>query len=345
MNTLPDNEQLARYLSGECSGEEKEAIKAWIREKPEHGRMMKLMQEAWQPSKIATPEWDTEKLWAKVVREAGIQNAPKDEKRALPLRNRIMSPRILRIAAALFLMVSLSYTYLKYQPVSGGGPALAEMLNVTVANGETASLTMADGSEVLLDAGSSFSYPESFSGKIREVSLDGEAYFKIAHNPEQPFIVHAAHAVVTVLGTEFNVSAWPGGRNITVAVSNGKVSLRSAKSKEDKSVVITRGQVSAVDEEGAIFPPRNADVTDYKGWMNRSRIYTNAPLYEIIDQVERWYDLQITLPGQYVADEKLTIQIRDETADSVLELIAVLTGMDYTMNGRDVRFSYQEHYP
>src|SRR5688572_8298430 len=100
-------------------------------------------------------------------------------------------------------------------------------------------LRLPDGSTVLLNEGSKLEYPITFSGDTREVFLQGEGYFDIQHNPSKPFVVKTANVTTTVLGTAFNVKAFPSEKHITVTVTRGKVKV----SKDEKVLgVITHDQ-------------------------------------------------------------------------------------------------------
>ncbi|WP_321480846.1 FecR domain-containing protein [uncultured Bacteroides sp.] len=88
---------------------------------------------------------------------------------------------------------------------------------------------MPDGSTIVLHAGSTIDYPTEFTGKTREISLVGEAYFDIKHDPHKPFIIHTGKVKTTVLGTAFNIKAWPNRKNIIVSVTRGKVRVENEK--------------------------------------------------------------------------------------------------------------------
>jgi ferric-dicitrate binding protein FerR (iron transport regulator) len=149
--------------------------------------------------------------------------------------------------------------------------------------------------------------------------------------------VHANHAVVRVLGTKFNVRAWQPDKKVTVAVSEGKVSLRSEEGAAGDVVVIVRGQASTLPESGRPSEPHPVDIDQYLGWMNNEVAFDDAPLQEILYQLERWYDVQFILSDSTLAEEHLTIHIQNKSIDDILELISVLTDLRYRHMGNIIQ--------
>ena len=98
-----------------------------------------------------------------------------------------------------------------------------------VSQGRIGTLTLSDGTQVKLNSGSTLSYPQQFStfAHSREVYLEGEAFFKVVHQSKQPFIVHIGNLKVKVLGTQFNIKAYPAEENITTTLAQGKVLVLS----------------------------------------------------------------------------------------------------------------------
>jgi transmembrane sensor len=145
-------------------------------------------------------------------------------------------------------------------------------------------IELPDGSTVILNAGSRLHYPESFTDKIREVSLEGEAYFDIISDPSRQFIVHTGKITTTVLGTAFNIRAYPDQKNITVTVRRGKVQVSNEKTVIG---IINRNQqitFNTRDEDVAQTTVKSHEVTT---WMEKDIFFDDITLGQAIDQLEK----------------------------------------------------------
>ena len=274
------------------------------------------------------------KLWSEVVDKATVSgSAPELTKdrngRGLGRLAEWFQPQaIRRYAVAAVLLVACSLVYYGSQEVTTvSGNTSAEWVALAVESGSHDEIIMSDGTRVRLDAGSTLRYPEIFDDGERTVSLSGEGYFEVAP-VGKPFVVHADGALVEVLGTQFNVRAWQPEQRVVVAVAEGRVSLGSGGRSRD-AVEIAGGQMSTLAHGGVPAAPRDVDIRQQLGWMQREAFFDNTPLHEILYQLERWYDVEFTLEDETMADEQLTIHVPAQPLEDVLELISALTGLEY----------------
>jgi ferric-dicitrate binding protein FerR (iron transport regulator) len=242
--------------------------------------------------------------------------------------------------AALLFVSSLAYYWAQETLLSPATRQASELITLTVESGAHDQLTLSDGTHIRLDAGSSLQYPAKFSGDNRTVLLNGEGYFEVASHPAKPFIIHANRAVVTVLGTKFNVRAWQPEQRVSVAVAEGKVSLGTqGKTQQHQAVEIVRGQMSTLPQNGPPTAPHSVDIAPYLGWMQHEAFFDNAPLHEILYQLERWYNVQFILEDTSIAAEQLTLHIQAQSLMDVLELISALTGLEYQRTNDSIRLT------
>ena len=197
-------------------------------------------------------------------------------------------------------------------------------------------IKLSDGTIVTLDKGSSFSYQENFenSGK-REVSLNGEAFFEVVKNVDVPFIINANNGKIKVLGTKFNVRAWENSGDVTVAVSEGKVAL--SDSTQENSVVITKGKMSRLSNEGIVSEPVDVDLSQYLSWINKQIYFKNTTVDEVLAQLERWYDVKIKLQDAEINNSKITVFIDDKPLEENLNVVCAILNMRFTTDGTSVR--------
>jgi len=243
--------------------------------------------------------------------------------------------------AALLLFLAVVVPYLIWRFTDNAPPVdiVLELNTVHVAKGQQEILDLADGTRVVLDSGSSLQSPEEFLGEAREVYLSGEGYFEVAAADRRPFLIHANGARVRVLGTRFNVRAWQNSKKVEVVVSQGRVSLSSDQESAADTVVITEGQGSTLWEGQAPTLPETVDVEKFLGWLDREADFQDAPLFEILFLLERWYDIQFVLGDGAIAAERLTVHIDNRPLDEILELIAALTDQEVERKGNLVLLS------
>ncbi|QEC45102.1 FecR family protein [Pseudobacter ginsenosidimutans] len=153
-------------------------------------------------------------------------------------------------------------------------------------------LTLPDGTKVWMNAASSITYPASFTGNKRAVSVSGELYFEVAKNATQPFIVEVEdRSSIEVLGTSFNLNAYDNESSSKTTLIEGKVRVK----KEDQAEVLQPGQQARIGN--AITIASKVDIDQILAWKNGNFNFEDMPLSEIMRQLERWYDIEVRYEG------------------------------------------------
>ena len=180
-------------------------------------------------------------------------------------------------------------------------------------------MTLADGSHVWLNAGSSITYPVVFAGNERKVTVTGEAYFEVVHNANEPFYVSKGDMQIKVLGTHFNVNAYDDEKDIKVTLLEGSVKvLRFAA--DDQAVIIKPGQ-QAIIGNGQLSIQHNVDTDAVMAWRNGLFSFDQSDLESVMRQIARWYDLEIQYEGP-LPNRKFGGDI--SRMDNVLKVLKVL---------------------
>ncbi|MEO6819577.1 MAG: FecR family protein [Ginsengibacter sp.] len=173
------------------------------------------------------------------------------------------------------------------------GEAIAIQYNtISTPRGGQYQLTLADGSQVWLNAESSITFPTSFTGNQREVKISGEAYFEVAHNANMPFQVSVNGMDVKVLGTHFNVNAYEDDGEIKTTLLEGSVEV----SKGRKSVIIKPGEQAHVAAN--IQVEKNVNLENVMAWKNRYFLLSGTSLQSLMRQISRWYDVDVSYDGE-----------------------------------------------
>ncbi len=154
-------------------------------------------------------------------------------------------------------------------------------------------ITLADGSKVWLSSASSIRYPTAFIGKNRKVEITGEVYFEIADKPEQPFRVTTGKMQVQVLGTRFNIKAYPEEATIKTTLLQGKVRVSQGSQKQ----TLIPGQQARINKQGQIKLVKNANLSEVMAWKNGFFSFHRAGIQEVMQELARWYDLEVQYKG------------------------------------------------
>lgn len=172
--------------------------------------------------------------------------------------------------------------------------AAAPVLNIlSTPRGGQYHLTLSDGTQVWLNAASSISYPVAFSGKERSVTVSGEAYFEVAHKDGLPFKVRTGKQEIAVLGTHFNVKAYPDDPDISTTLLTGSVKVTGTAS--GVTGVLKPGQQARLISGLLDIRPVNAD--DAISWKNGYFLFDNQDIKSIMKIISRWYDVDIEYNG------------------------------------------------
>lgn len=194
-----------------------------------------------------------------------------------------------------------------------------EGCTISVPNGSEFSKDLTDGTKIVLNAGARLSYPSSFNSDKREVALMGEAYFEVAHNASKPFVVSTPSGSIEVLGTQFNVVA--EAEQTTVTLQEGSVRLHF----EGRDFMMKPGEQACMMKDGK-FEIRQVNATNYTSWSTGMYEFNDVMLSEITHQLSLWYDVEITITDENLAESRYTGMImRSETLESALNLLCVIS--------------------
>ena len=211
--------------------------------------------------------------------------------------------------------------------------ATEELFNkvVTAIGGEYA-LILSDGTRVWLNADSELEYPVEFVKKERIVKLSGEAYFEVAPNPEQPFIVEAGGIQTRVLGTSFNIQAYRNEKSVYTTLLTG--SIRVAVADGGDAVVLTPGREAIWEKGSGAIQVEAVNAEDAIAWRYGNFIFEEEDIEVVMRMLSRWYEVEFVFDGG--RKEKHTFSGRmskDESLDTVLETIELAGGPEFRREG------------
>lgn len=174
---------------------------------------------------------------------------------------------------------------------------------VSTPRGVDFKITLPDGTDVWLNAESSLQFPSAFTKDTRRVILSGEAYFKVAHDSNCPFIVETDKMKVRVLGTEFNFRNYISEKP-QVSLIDGSISILSLNESEP-DIILKPGQGACVEEDGHIHVLQGIDIYGTVQWINGYFYFKNRPLIEILQELGRWYNVGVVFENPATINEKM----------------------------------------
>ena len=196
-------------------------------------------------------------------------------------------------------------------------------------------LTLADGTEVWLNAETEIRYPVQFTGDKRVVYLDGEAYFTVAPDKNKPFTVVSTHASVSVLGTQFNFRAYPDERDVQTTLVSGSVIMQSEKYKQQ--IKLIPGEQGVLEKNSAKLTKQKVNTYLYTAWKDGRFAFRDARLEDLFNILARWYDLSIFYQSSEAKDIRFTGDLnKTDDFKSILKIIEQNERVTFTVNQRTV---------
>jgi ferric-dicitrate binding protein FerR (iron transport regulator) len=228
---------------------------------------------------------------------------------------------------------------LNYAEQVSKNPQKPLLNTLIVPKGGEYSLVLSDGTRVIVNSMTKLVYPVSFTGDKREITLEGEAYFEVFKDKSKPFIVNIKGLQVEVLGTSFNVKAYPDDKQSFTTLVEGKVKLNSVLQTSVVQILEPDQQAVFDPSTSAIFA-RKVDARQFIQWTTGKYTFTNQPLDEMMKTLARWYDFN------YQFEEASLKNIRFEgglnkyqSIDPILEIINKTGKVKVSVKGKEVLFS------
>lgn len=332
MDHLPtDNDQLlASFLSGNSNSLEIEEIQRWQNLSAENKKIFDNSVKVWDNCKkpISISDIEHDRLLVKRL----ICDQTSRQQR----RDRVLL-HFLRLAAIFIgpVMLAIGW-YIGSNNRNDQSTPVLTWNTVTTPRKHIARCTLADGTEVWLNAGSSLSYPSNNQQNIREVKLTGEAYFKVARDAGKPFIVITQQETVKVLGTSFNLKAYPGEERIETTLDEGSLEILT-----QKSGIVARklqpGEQAFYDTNTGKTEINNIDANLSGSWREGKFRFKDADLKTIITKLDRLYDIKIYIKNPGL--EKLRFRgmfSYDQDLLDALETLRHSAKLNFTIKDREV---------
>jgi len=317
-------ELIIRFLRHETSAYEMRKLEEWLKQDPSHRIQFDEINTAYQALHSNYSRKSPEEAWKSL--SGKLDEEPADKEIKLPVVPRVSYTRIAAVIA--LVLVSLAGVW-KYA-VTTGNSASAEV--VAKAEDEKKQLILPDGSTVWLNAGSSISYSKEFGVSNRNVALTGEAFFDVAKTGID-FVVATNSISIRVKGTRFNVTAFSND-NQSTTLEEGSVALTIKGHVQP--IEMKPGDQVTFNEESSEVTRKVVHAPSYSVWKEGEIRFDNSSLQNIIDEIAKRYKVTVNIDQAIASRENLSMTIRDETLEEVLELITISSSLKYKIEGNQV---------
>ena len=324
-------ELAAKYLSGDINSTERRELMEWIAESDANQAFFDEMIHIWSMTGDADQSFkaDTKSAWKKVadrIEPAEAGENPEEKSSGFKIRSLSIKRNFRQIAAVLLPLIAVA-AWILLQP---GEP----MERLIVSNDTTLEVILPDSSQVTLNANSSLSYREDFTE--RKVHLSGEAFFDVARDTNRPFEIFTAETVTRVLGTSFNVRAYPEEDKVEVMVRSGRVEFKEENDENDR-IVLNADQAAVFKKEEQKVEPTTSLGTNANAWMKKEIDAVDVPLREMLQIINNYFRTEITVENTDALNCNVSIpKLPDPTLETALEFIVFQLSMEADSTGNQI---------
>lgn len=244
----------------------------------------------------------------------------------------------LKVAATIAVVFGFSGIFYVSNYQSKDIENLVVLIEKKNPSGQKMTHMLSDGTVVKLNAQSTLTYPEKFIGNTREVTLQGEAFFEVTKDEKKPFIVKSGFMSTTVLGTSFNVTAFPSEEILRVALVTGKVRVENHSHGilDERQVTIESGQMVTYTKRHSKAQVSDSFPEEIIAWRDKILWFRDSELIDMIRTLERWYGVNFTIRNSKALDRKFTGKFKDRSLEYVLDVLSYDNAFDYQFEGKNV---------
>jgi len=309
---------LKKYINNEASDEEREAVNSWYKNVGSANDEVPALNNPALKDKLSSD----------------IKIHLREEILGKKKYWSISSPG--KYAAACLLLITLGlwgYSYVTHPKKSG-----KKDIVILSGKGAQKKLTLPDGSEIMLNVGSKLVISKDFGEEYREVTLVGEAFFNVAKDHIKPFIIHSGMLKTRVVGTSFNINAYPDLEKIKIAVLTGKVKVSGTIAGRNKILAmgITKGETLSFYKSTQVSDLKKEDTDLITSWRLNKLYIDNATVQDIARQLERYYQIKVVYAGTADAKDRYSIRFNNESMNGVLQILSLLTKKKFVYHANQI---------
>lgn len=307
---------LEKQLVGDLSAAERIQLDAWLSQSADNQKTARFITKAWDASSNFSEEVDID------LEEnyAAIQKRLRIQKSSAKITS-IYRKSWWGVAATIAILIVAGLWWFNTSI-----PGIAARLLTANTTANTQTVELADGTVVTLNKNSTLSYPAVFETDRRQVKLIGEAFFEVAHNEDQPFIITLINSEVQVLGTTFNVRNYKVDKAVKVSVQSGKVRF----SNQNNEVILTANETGILDKETQNLTEQEDKNLNDLAWNTQRLVFKSTPLQEVLTILQKHYGVAISIENQAMLNCPLSNVFNNKSIQATLENITSVYGMTLT---------------
>lgn len=328
---------LKKYFYNQANEAESIELQNWLAEQGYENQLDEIVEQLYleTSNEKTVIDADSKKIWNNIATKVDVPTPPKTVVRELP--NQKSNP-YWRVAAVVTLLL-VSWLAFTYKSKISDEQKIAEVkwISRATALGEKLSLTLPDGSKIKVNAGSKVRFAENFlESDTRIIYLEGESFFDVAKMPSKPFKVITGNVETTVLGTSFNVHAYPLDNKVQIAVLTGKVNVKN----ETAEVNLTPDEMATLKDTAFVKTGFNRE--EIFGWKDGKLIFNKSTFDEVLSSLEKWYGVEFIVQDEKIRRKQVgtfTAQYQNESLETVLKGIAYSGKFNFKIEGKKVLLS------
>ena len=335
---------LARYLTGEADQRDIAELQSWIEASEQNKTFFYSITEFWD-TEAGYFSKGSEKIAQDLAQRINDFDEgpherlkPDNPGKKGPERKRSIFP-FSGIAAAIAVLIlagaSLFFSGYFDKPLNKQTQVIANIEKFTNP-GEKLNIKLPDGSLVKLNADSRLIFPKEFSAEERKATLIGEAFFEVTEDVARPFTIISGDISTTVLGTTFNIRAFPGENDVKVAVVSGKVAVKHTKRKEGdpEPVLLAPSEMAVYTKVNNQTVKREFDYNEMVAWKDGMIYFKDAGISEILDTLELWYGVTFVVNAEMDQNKGFTVSYKDKSLEAILQGLGFAFAFEYEINGK-----------
>ncbi len=328
-----NKELIDRFYKGECTESEVHEVMSWMHSDLSEKQLSDEIEYHWQTEsdkRQQGKEWDNNFTKDKILHKIFSENDRTNN-------SRIGARRWIAAAAIFIFLATGAY----YFTINNNQQDITNevIASVTKENpkGQKSRVFLPDGSVVWLNSESTLTYPEKFEKSNRQIQLVGEAFFEVTKDPHKPFIVNAGNTATRVLGTKFNVAAYPEVPNVVITLEEGKVIVdQNSDGNNVNSLSIEPGEGIIASQTEATMEKFNYDPQQHLAWKDGVLYFSKADMMTVVKSLERWYGVNISIHNFKKDNWSFTGSFRNEYLSNVLMNLSYTKDFSYEINNKNV---------
>ncbi len=314
-----EEEKIINYISGQLSSEETKKVGEWIAEASDNKEKYFQLKNLWALTSLVNSNNNVDQ------KQVDLYLKELHQKKTHQLKTKVF--KILRYAAIIIIAFWTGKYFYPQLPAENSSEMTYN--EIAVPPGQMAQLTLSDGTVVYVNSCSKLKYPVTFNSQERKVFLSGEAYFSVTKN-KHPFIVESGNHSIKVLGTKFNVMAYPGDNLFQTTLIEGKVSLYNKQ--KDKLVELKPNENYSFDSIQGTFKIEMVKTEIYDSWKDGIYIFDHETLGGITRRLERIFAVKISIRNEKIKNYKFTGTIsRNVPFEQILKIIQISAPIKYQL--------------